>query len=168
MEVARQTIRFAATSPADPAAPRDRALADNLRWVLSKEEGRGAVVLFAHNAHVQKAPIDIPGVTSGAVTGMGALLHQALGDAYAAIGTTFDRGEDGAPAEADTLDGLLASAGRSPVLLDLRAAETPHVRAWLEGTHPMRFQTMYLRVAPVAAFDGVLFVNRVGPGRRTQ
>jgi hypothetical protein len=30
----------------------------------------------------------------------------------------------------------------------------------------MRFQTLYLHVSPSRAFDGLAFVDRVGPGKR--
>lgn len=37
---------------------RDAAMADNVRWVLSREGPGGRVLVFAHNQHVKNAPTE--------------------------------------------------------------------------------------------------------------
>ena len=97
---------------------------------------------------------------------MGSVLHKRLGPRYVSIGTAFDRADDQVPAAADSLDGVLASAGVARFLIDLRRPPVGIVDAWLSQRHPMRFETIYLDVRPAEAFDAVVFVERATPGRR--
>jgi erythromycin esterase len=60
---------------------RDKAMAENVEWILDQAGSDAKIVLWAHNGHVTKS-----GVT------MGGLLHQAYGNAYVNVGFTFGAG----------------------------------------------------------------------------
>lgn len=166
VEVALQTVAFARVDPYAAAAPRDSALAANVMWVLEREGPRGRVIVWAANPHVQRVAIDVPGLTPAPATSMGQRLAGSLGRDYVAVGMTFDRAvTDTAGADPQSVDGVLASAGKPPFFLDLRAAPAGSVRTWLEAPHPMRFATTYLRLAPAAAFDALIFIDRISPAR---
>jgi len=139
-------------------------MAVNLRWVLDQLGRNGRVVVWAHNAHIQKIPIDIQGLPAPAIS-LGTLLARSFGDRYVAIGTTVGRiAGDTAAIDSASIDAMLARAGKPLALVNLRGAPGGEVGAWLAATHPMRFQTQYIRVAPRAAFDALLFVDQINPG----
>ena len=69
-------LRFGAYHPANP---RDQAMAANTEWVLSHQRHGDRVVLWAHNAHVQRVPIAGPPVPGGGSTpSMGTMLRAKL------------------------------------------------------------------------------------------
>jgi len=122
---------------------RERAMAENVAWIL-RQEGMGArVLLWAHNGHIAKAA---PG-PCGFPT-LGWRLSRDLGPGYVALGTAFGRGgflafrRSGGilepvprtvePMALGTLDAALASAGEPRFLLDLRKVPVAGpVRRWL-------------------------------------
>lgn len=117
---------------------RDRAMADNVEWVLNHEGPSAKVAIWAHNLHVAY------GNWSGTIPSLGGLLRARMGDAYRSLGFLFSRGsfralgylfgmsfsrgfatfELGA-APAHTIEGLLDRAGHPMLILDLRAADVP-------------------------------------------
>lgn len=62
---------------------RDSCMADNVQWIVSREEqlGHGKVMLAGHNGHIARR--------GNGVTPMGELLAERFGNEYAAIGTGF-------------------------------------------------------------------------------
>ncbi|MFN0180324.1 MAG: erythromycin esterase family protein [Gemmatimonadales bacterium] len=157
-----QTERFIRIPTYGDANPRDSALAENVRWVLDREGGRGKVLVWAHNAHVQRVGIHVPAMNSKPVLSMGQVLAAELGGGYVALGTAFGRrAADTSGADPTTFDGLLASLGAPLFLVNL--ADAPE---WFRREQRMRFQTVEIRLVPAAAFDAVVFVERTTPGRR--
>lgn len=77
---------FAGAGLTADTSARDRYLAESLLWHLDRLGPQTRVVLMAHNAHLQKTPISFDGQLTGFP--MGQLLHEALGDAYLALGLT--------------------------------------------------------------------------------
>ncbi len=105
------------------AAPRDRiarllglrdaAMADNLAYIVARERGRGKVLAFAHNGHVQRGPMRWQlGAELQVWWPAGAHLDVLFGQRYAAIGTAIGVSATngiGRP-EAGTLEALLTAA----------------------------------------------------------
>jgi erythromycin esterase len=91
--VARQLLTFFAALTRDPAwseplGVRDALMADNLKYIVERERGRGKVLVFAHNAHLQRAKMTSPeGVND--MWPAGSHLHQLFGARYAVIGTAI-------------------------------------------------------------------------------
>lgn len=159
---------------------RDRAMAENARWILEHEGPEARMVLWAHNGHV--AITDRSGQES-----MGQHLREALGSKMYVFGFVFNQGSFQAvhipsepdepgkgviphtvpPAEIGWLDGTLARAQVSAFALDLRGLP--------QGSRVAEFfgQPRYTRnygavfskdiqprsIRAAAAYDGLLFVD---------
>src|SRR5262249_2303 len=118
---------------------RDRCMADNVHALLEIEGPGARAVLWAHNGHIQHAPV-------GGVPSMGTHLHAELGAAdYRAVGFAFNQGSFRAagpdfvlrdytvgPAPEGSVDGALAATGIPLFALDLMhiPADGP-VAAWM-------------------------------------
>jgi erythromycin esterase-like protein len=91
---------------------RDAMMADNLVYTVSRERGRGKVLAFAHNRHVQRAKIEWQlGPHLNSWWPAGAHLNLMLGARYAVIGSGLGVSEAngiGQP-EPGTLEALLTS-----------------------------------------------------------
>ncbi|MEO7458061.1 MAG: erythromycin esterase family protein [Gemmatimonadaceae bacterium] len=169
VEVARQTVYMMKLPPT--SAARDSALAANVRWIAERERDRGIVIVWAANAHVQRAAIDIPGVTRAPAKSMGQYLHEVFGRDYVAIGTAVGAVEgDTAQLKVGSVDAVLGLAAAPVYLIDLRNARTSgEADAWLDSPHPMRFiPPLYLSVVPRQAFDGLFFFAKITAGRRVE
>ncbi len=165
--VAEQTetmFRFGAYHPANP---RDQAMAANTEWVVSHQHAGDRVVLWAHNAHVQRVPIEGPQVPGGSSPSMGTMLRAKLGVGYMVIGTSYGGPSvDSALAPmAGSVDRLLSGvATATPFLVPLhQLPATGSVRGWFDAKRPMRFQVGHLVLALGQAFDGVIFFSQVRP-----
>jgi erythromycin esterase-like protein len=160
--------------------PRDRSMADNVKWILDHNP-KAKIVLWAHNFHVSD------GGASNLT--MGSALRRIYGNEMITFGFAFNQGSFQAiaqgggglkdftvpPARAETLDGTLASAGIPLFALDLRGAP-----AWFDQPRGSRqIGAMYpegepyalvVDLVPKQTFDGLLFVDtttaaRKNPGR---
>jgi erythromycin esterase len=145
---------------------RDRVMAENVRWIRSREAG---VVVLAHNAHVQKAK-SVQVLPSQAVQGM--FLASMFGDGYKSIGFTFNRGAmAGGPgqqvplpdADSTTLDGVLAKVGKPLFLLDLRTVPAGPARDWLNRPVKQRIQNMATEYNQLESWNAVIFVDSITP-----
>jgi erythromycin esterase len=163
---------------------RDRAMAENVGWILAHEPAGTRMVVWAHNAHVNY------GAGAGN-TPMGEWLRRSFGADYLTIGFVFNQGAFQAIGRNDhgggslaefsvgpSLDSNLAAAfsrtGIPLSLLDLRGrpAAGP-VAAWLTSPHPMReIGALFAGDAEMAApavitdrFDAILFVDRTTRAR---
>lgn len=109
---------------------RDRAMADNIKWILDREGPQGKVVVWAHNFHVSKFGY-------GGVLSMGNWLSNYFKNDYMAFGFSFYEGKFQAiapkqglivhevpPAPEGTLDAALARTGYELLALDLRKCPT--------------------------------------------
>lgn len=175
-----QAMADAAGRTYDGANIRDAAMAENVEWLLNREE---RIVIVAANGHVQRWPFSIPGLTAGMTT-LGEHLAASLGERFRVIATTFGGGTlflhravpDGPPGHTEvftqnvttlaptSLDALLAQAGLPHYLLDLRSVPTT-------GPIAERFATVDsimtglqpTPVNPLTAFDAVVHIERVTP-----
>jgi erythromycin esterase len=161
---------------------RDLAMAENVEWILGREE---RIVVAAANGHVQRWPFRVPPFVPEPMTVLGEHLAAALGERMVVIGSTYGGGtmwlhrsvpgaapghteafiEDIGPFD-DTraLDVLLAGTGVPLGLLDLRrvpvAGPVAERFAALEGV----MNGPHLQpLDPRAAFDAVVHVDRVTP-----
>lgn len=128
--VARQVEEVLRTSN---FAARDRAMAENVKWILDRAGERAKIVLWSHNGHASAS--GYAGVES-----MGVHLRREFGAAMVVIGFAFNRGSFQAiematsgeskgrglreftvePAPPSSLDGTLAATGLPIFVLDLR------------------------------------------------
>jgi erythromycin esterase len=158
-------------------AQRGPALADVARRAIEAQPRGTKVALWAHDAYVSRRKAD---------GGMGALLAEAYKADYVAIASTFYQGwirawdftqgptlERGtklfrlAPADSDSLEGLLDTAGAPLFFADVRKAP-PSLAPWFESRLPMRsISTVFTsdrrsRVHTVVkeAFDALVFVRK--------
>jgi erythromycin esterase len=91
---------------------RDLIMADNLEYMVSRERGRGKVLAFAHNSHLQRGRAEWQlGTDLLTWWPAGAHLDEMFGRGYAVIGTAVgvsDANGIGQP-EAGTLEALLTA-----------------------------------------------------------
>ena len=85
-------------------------MADNLAYMVSREHGRGKVLAFAHNSHLQRGQAQWQlGPHAEHLVAGGVARHEILGERYAVIGAGLGVSEAngiGQP-EAGTLEALL-------------------------------------------------------------
>ncbi|MDC0712088.1 erythromycin esterase family protein [Stigmatella sp. ncwal1] len=168
---------------------RDRAMAENLLWILEHEGPDTRAVLWAHNGHVQRGPgewRDRP---------MGRHLADALGKSLYVFGMAFHKGEFLAfnmdaqpppgrkgrvafsvpPEPEDTLDAALAATGWPLLALDLRALPRrgPAYEWWRRSRRAHDIGFIYSdggypslgQIHALALYDGLLFVERTTAAR---
>ncbi|MCY1016824.1 erythromycin esterase family protein [Pyxidicoccus sp. MSG2] len=191
--VARQDLTVATQAVETMLDPenyelRDRAMADNLRWILDHEGPGTKAVVWAHNAHVARSAgewADAP---------MGRHLGDVFGKGLYVFGFAFNQGSFQAlnvsnapkpgrqglveftvpPAPEDSLDATLASAGLPLLALDLRAVPaTGPVREWWRRAHRTRdpgaiysdegYQMSNAHF--LEHYDGLLFIERTTRAR---
>jgi erythromycin esterase-like protein len=160
--------------------PRDRSMADNVKWILDHNP-KAKIVLWAHNGHVA--------ATGFSYETMGSALRRMYGSEMVVFGFAFNQGSFQAmtqgggglknftvpPAKAETLDGTLASAGIPLFALDLRSApgwfDQPRGSRQIGAVYPEGEPHAFVgNIAAKKAFDVLLFVDtttaaRKNPGR---
>ncbi|VVJ20512.1 Uncharacterised protein [Amycolatopsis camponoti] len=185
---ARYADAFLANMAAAPgrtyrgANVRDAAMADNVEWILGRED---RIVVGAANGHVQRSPYRVPPIINEEQVMLGQHLARSLGDRMVVIATTYDGGrvfghralpdgpaghtevfyEDVAPfTEPGSLDVLLAGAGAPLGLLDLRDVprdgEVARRFAEIDGLRQGPYKQL---VDPLAAFDAVVHIDKITP-----
>jgi len=177
----------------DGGAFRDRAMADNVRWLTTQKYPHQKIVLWAHNGHV--------GAFTAGHRSMGSYLRETYGPKLYALGFAFNSGEIRAvkmtsgrmsgraiplpvtPAQAGTGDAVLHQAGLPLFFLDFHAVPLSSVLGgWLASPHPFRMPGAAWDPAEAAMFaqpvvlqttyDGLIYVDvshasRGLPFRRT-
>jgi erythromycin esterase len=160
---------------------RDAAMAENVEWILRRED---RIVVAAANGHIQRVPFRAPPIVNDELTMVGGHLAASLGEQVVTIASSFGGGRlflhqpipDGPPGHtrafvkdldpppADTLDALLASAGTPTYMLDLREvpASGPVADRFAAATSIMN-GSQPQPIDPLAAFDAVVFVDTVSP-----
>ncbi len=171
------------------SAARERAQADNVRWILEQEGPESRILVYASLPHVIATPhrsgVSAESAARFAQLGVeerlpstmelsaGTYLRDWLGDDLVVIGGLVGNGVElelgcGSgrmltfpPPPPNTLAGAARrTAGGSAYLLDLRQAP-PAVAEWL--SQEMKFDDIvpYLVAAPAKAFDVLLYVESV-------
>ncbi len=156
--------------------PRDQSMADNVGWILRREQ---RIVVAAHNLHIQRIPYPPAFVKQDDVTAvptLGSCLSADLGDDLVVIATTYRHGrlvrfapndrtpqtyvpllQDLPAAPPDSLDAVMDGLGDLSVL-DLRrnTGITATVRSQLS-------QHEVLELDVTGAYDAVVHVRDVRP-----
>ncbi len=132
------------------SAVRDRAMADNLGWLL-EDDPQARVFVWAHNDHISRGcAIDRYGA-------MGSWLARSLGEKYYAVAQFFGAGSfqaneipapgakrrgvvsfDVGPSPEGTIDATLGASGLPLFALDLRQSMPASVSAWWRDRHLAR------------------------------
>jgi len=128
---------------------RDRAMAENVRWILNHEGPDAKIVLWAHNYHVSAENTEKP-------TTMGEHLRATFGGQMVVFGFAFNQGGFQAvempfgyarglhsfvagPAEEGSYDAMLATTGLRLAAIDLRkAAGQSEVGNWMKTPRATR------------------------------
>jgi erythromycin esterase len=157
------------------ADEKDRAMADNLDWIITQEGVGGKILVFGARYHLSKAPIatNLP-VPAGAAQSpqevAGTYLSRRLGDRLLTIGNLIGKGSVGCGDSTHTLRqvppesiaGLAGEVGAPLYVLDLRAAPAP-VASWLNQEHPLGQEGIVLNLAFGRAFDVLFYLDAVTP-----
>jgi erythromycin esterase len=118
---------------AGPRGIRDALMADNLVYAIERERGRGKVMAFAHNGHLQRGKSVWPCCGQSYGPGQevftwwpaGSQLHERLGRAYAVIGSAV--GESAANGiarpEAGSLEARLIARDGAGLFIATRKAQ---------------------------------------------
>ncbi|MDQ2588347.1 erythromycin esterase family protein [Saccharothrix yanglingensis] len=132
---------------------RAEMMAENLLAIVARERRRGPVLVFAHNAHLQRAQAGMRlGEDDVSWCGAGALVALALGEDYAFVASDADpRGVPG------TLQGALAEATTRRALFPARALLDALPPSTTAG-EPIVRGHVPLDPAGVAGADAVVFI----------
>ena len=178
--IVQQAAREMTLSFQDAIAYRDRAMADNVRWLTTQKYPQQKIVLWAHDGHI--------GAFTAGHRSMGSYLRETYGSKLYALGFAFDSGEIRAvkmtggrmsgqavplpvpPAQAGTGDAVLHQAGLPLFFLDFHAIAPGSVLGgWLASPHPFRMPGAAWDPAEAALFaqpvvlqttyDGLIYVD---------
>ena len=162
----------AAPAESNPQAQRESAMAENLTWVLHRQEPGGRVLLYAANWHISKGPM----ATDKWGSSLGEHLQSKFGKDYVTIATAFGEEEetaDGGAANESKPDPASAAALMSKVCktfcwLSFQATPQPGpVADWLNAMRPIQGgRTDQLVVNK--AFDTVVFMRKVRAASKLQ
>ena len=178
--VLSQNIELRSPNTLGESQLRDRAMAENIRWIMEHEGPDAKAVVWAHNGHV-----------STSEGGMGWYLRRNYGPDMVVFGFAFNQGGFQAregpvqtkgelrpfevpPAPAGSLDALLASADLQIAAIDLRTLpKSGPVAEWFAVPHDTRefgavaFENssgLDKQCVP-KIYDGLLFVEKTTPAR---
>ncbi|MFF8381504.1 erythromycin esterase family protein [Streptomyces sp. NPDC015661] len=160
---------FAGNGLTADTSARDVYMAECVLWHLERAEPGTRIVLAAHNAHIQKAPISFGGRLTGFP--MGQHLSSVLGDDYFALGLTSSGGHTAdmvrdeharfgftiehaplQPPEPGSVEAAFAAAGLGLSVTGLHQARTNVESA----PGRIRLQNTFLHTPVLDAFDGIL------------
>jgi erythromycin esterase-like protein len=169
-EVARQLLNFyaALARGGDYAASlgvRDALMADNLVHIVSRERGRGRVLAFAHNKHLQRGRAEWRvGPMACAWWPAGAHLGQAMGRRYAVVGSGVGVSAEngiGQP-EAGSLEARLTAAPGPVRFVPTRAVADAAVAGLPTREGSARNPTYFaLGAQSFTDFDGLVVLDSV-------
>lgn len=139
-------VRFAAKTPSEQFAARDKAMAENVVWLADQIGKDERVLVWAHNGHIQLDATNLPAAN------MGMALREKLGTRYVAAGFVLGEGTYRAwekptepvtadvtigPVEAGWVAEAFARTGHPIFAVDVREPPVGVVRDWLFAPHVM-------------------------------
>jgi erythromycin esterase-like protein len=147
---------------------RDAMMADNLVYVLAREQGRGKVLVFAHNSHLQRGRAEWQlGELLNVWWPAGAHMHALMGARYAVIGSAVGVSEANgiAEPEAGALEAqLMAGPGPARFIPTHEGARLPVAEiAALPVRTGSRLNSTYFPLTPrsLTDFDWLAMVDRM-------
>ena len=149
---------------------RDSTMAENMRWVLD-QEGRGRVIVFAHNAHVMNRLYFWPGPDSASIKMLGQYMRAMLGTDLVVMASATKRpiGLLETPLGSTSLEATLSGTGVENFVVDLREADSdPGIAREVDRDWPFRVINAMRPVNPRRAMDLVAYFDhdtRTGPTR---
>lgn len=145
---------------------RDRAMADNLDFVLDKLYPKQKVMVWAHNGHISYAP-----ESSGGWKPMGAWLAERRRSDVYTLGLYMGRGAGAtnrrqvypiAPPAAESFEAILANGGYKMSLIDFSRQQDNPDAAWLHTSLEARtWGVNPVKLVPTNSYDGVLYIDTV-------
>jgi erythromycin esterase len=169
---ARQIDNFLRAKPgnrgerrADRDDSRDRAIADNIEWILRQQGPGGKLLVFAATYHISAAPVTTPDSLPYPVAGT--YLRERLGDGLVTIGNVQGGGSAGcgevrpvraAAASPQSLIRLLGRLRLPFFVLDVRTAGGG-AAAWLDRPQQVGQSVVIVR----RAFDVIACMDTVSP-----
>lgn len=161
-------------SPAVVLGTRDALMADNLAYIVDREQGRGKVLAFAHNSHLQRGEAVWPGQKYWGTDDdcrwwpAGSHLAGMLGTRYAVIGTSVGISSEngiGEP-EGGTFEAKLRSLEKPALLLSIRGLDLSGLPTRSGSSKNPTYVPLNTQTS--ANFDWLAFVaeaayNRGGP-----
>lgn len=149
---------------------RDVMMANNLEYIVSRERGRGKVIVFAHNSHLSRVKAEWKlGADLLRWWPAGAHLAEIFGPLYATIGTAVGVSEENGIGEPEpgTIEARLAAASRSGWGLFIPTSGVRGLSASEIGSLPIRSGSVknqtYFPLTPrnLTDFDGLAFLDKV-------
>jgi len=161
-------VRTRSVPRGESSAVRDRAMADNLDFVLDTLYPKQKVIVWAHNAHIAYTP-----ERSGDFKPMGAwLAERRRADLYT-LGLYMGRGAGAMnnkqvytilPPAAESFEAILANGGYKMSLFDFSRPQGNPDAAWLHTSLGARtWGTNPVQLVPANSYDGVLYIDTVTP-----
>jgi erythromycin esterase-like protein len=149
---------------------RDAMMADNLAYAVSQERGRGRVLAFAHNSHLQMGRAEWQlGRELNVWWPAGSHLHEIFAAGYAVIGTAvgFSAAQGIGEPENGSLEAHLAAAtGQSKLLSTCKGRELaggPAAAALKTRSKSQKNSTYFpLTAKSLTDFDWLAFLDRCG------
>lgn len=166
---------------------RDAYMADNIQYILNREKPGTKMIIWAHNGHLAADYLDTRHT-------MGTHLRSTFGDAYYALGFSFNQGsfqarealENGTgplkaftvgAAPKESIEYQFAQAGIDNFIIDFRhSPKNPATQNWLKRSNKMRSigalfsQRSEKWLMPINLkkhFDGMVFIENTSRARPT-
>ena len=149
---------------------RDRTMADNLGWVLSRLGPRGRVLVFAASGHLASTVVQVPTQPTREMIPLGKYVKERFGSDFINILNLVANGEIAycsanprrlmplKPPPESAVETLFAAVNVSRYVLDLRRAP-PGVSSWLRQAHDHWNGFGAAQFATADAFDLVYYVS---------
>ena len=141
---------------------------DNVNRILEESGKNCKLIIWVHNAHASKSPLDILFSKNPEfnLELLGTMLKKKYGDTVKSIGITslgIKPAKENIPIKADVLDHVLSDTGMDLFLLNLNelANETDEKNLWEEKWKLTADQGGFISLAPASAYDGLFFIKYV-------
>jgi erythromycin esterase len=171
---------------------RDYYMASNFKDIVAQERPGTKFMIWAHNAHITKNEKDF---VNGGVKPFGSYLKESYGDAYYAMGFSFNKGgfqaidlslpkKSGAkefiaaPAKENSLDWFFAQTNKDKFIINFRDNNLPeYIKEWINKERALRdygavanrnnYQDSYIPVTLARSFDAIIFIGNTTRARST-
>lgn len=147
---------------------REKAMFDNVNRILEESGKNCKLIIWAHNAHASKSPLDIlfPKNPEFNLELLGTMLKKKYGDTVKSIGIAslgIKTAKENIQRKEDVLDHVLITTGMDLFLLNLNelANETDEKNLWEEKWKLTADQGGFISIAPASAYDGLFFIKYV-------